>query len=90
MDILEEKEMISKEADVLRTLYQSWTDQMVANPNLTILNLRSMFDEWSQPALEPEDVSYKSDVVGGVEAIWALPTDADKSRVIQFTHGGGL
>jgi len=86
----EEKEMISKEADVLRALYQSWTDQMVANPNLTILNLRSMFDEWGQPALEPEDVSYKSDFVGGVETIWALPAGADKSKVIIYTHGGGF
>ena len=63
---------ISKEADTLRALYQSWTDQMVANPGLTIANLRSMFDEWGQPALEPENVTYKSDHVGGVEAIWAL------------------
>ena len=81
---------ISKEADALRALYQSWTDQMVANPNLTILNLRSMFDEWGQPALEPENVSYKSDHVGGVEAIWALPVGADTSRVIIYTHGGGF
>ena len=64
---------ISKEADALRAPYQSWTDQMVANPSLTILNLRSMFDEWGQPALEPENVSYKSDHVRGVEAVWALP-----------------
>jgi acetyl esterase/lipase len=81
---------ISEEADALRALYQSWTDQMVANPNLTILNLRSMFDEWGQPALEPENVSYKSDHIGGVEAIWALPAGADTSRVIIYTHGGGF
>ena len=55
---------ISREADTLRALYQNWTDQMVENPDLTIANLRSMFDEWWQPALEPENVSYKSDHVG--------------------------
>ena len=81
---------ISKEADTLRALYQSWTDQMVANPGLTIANLRSMFDEWGQPALEPENVTYKSDHVGGVEAIWALPVGADAKRVIVYTHGGGF
>lgn len=80
----------SKEADTLRSLYQSWTDQMVENPDLTIANLRSMFDEWGQPALEPENVSYKSDSTGGVEAIWALPVGADTSRVIVYTHGGGF
>ncbi len=81
---------ISTEAGVLRELYQSWADQMVANPNLTIANLRSMFDEWGQAALEPENVGYKSDHVGGVEAIWALPAGADTKRVILYTHGGGF
>ncbi|MGF3021887.1 alpha/beta hydrolase [Methylobacterium aquaticum] len=80
----------SKESDVLRALYQDWTDRMVADPNLSIANLRSMFDEWGQPALEPENVSYKSDRVGGVEAIWAFPADADRSKVIIYTHGGGF
>merc|ERR1712137_1124231 len=45
---------------------------------------------WGQPALEPENVSYKSDHIGGVEAIWALPVGADTSRVIVYTHGGGF
>jgi epsilon-lactone hydrolase len=80
----------SKQADVLRALYRDWTDRMVADPNLSIANLRSMFDEWGQPALEPEDVCYRNDRIGGVEAIWALPVGADRSRVIVYTHGGGF
>ena len=63
---------------------------MAADPNLSIANLRSMFDEWGQPALEPEGVCYKSDHLGGVETIWALPVGADASRVILYTHGGGF
>jgi len=81
---------ISKESNVLRDLYQDWTNRMTANPDLSIENLRSMFDEWGQPALEPENVRYKSDHVGGVEAIWALPDGADSSRAIIYTHGGGF
>jgi acetyl esterase/lipase len=80
----------SKQADVLRTLYQDWADRMVADPNLSIATLRTMVDEWGQPALEPENVCYKSDRLGGVEAIWALPVGADSSRVIVYTHGGGF
>lgn len=80
----------SKEADFLRALYQDWSDRMAADPNLSIANLRSMFDEWSQPTLEPENVCYRSDRLGGVEVIWALPADADTSRVIVYTHGGGF
>jgi monoterpene epsilon-lactone hydrolase len=80
----------SKQADFLRALYQDWTDRMVADPNLPIANLRSTFDEWGQPALEPQNVCYESDRLGGVEAIWALPVGADKSRAIIYTHGGGF
>jgi len=60
---------------------------MAANPNLTIADLRSLFDEWHQPTLEPEGVTYKSDVVAGVESIWALPVGADSSKVILYTQG---
>lgn len=80
----------SPEADFLRALYQSWSDRMAANPALTIADLRSLFDEWHQPTLEPEGVTYKSEVLAGVEAIWALPVGADTSKVILYTHGGGF
>lgn len=77
-------------AKMLRDLYQDWTNRMTADPNLSIANLRSMFDEWGQAALEPENVTYRSDRIGGVEALWALPIGADASRVIVYTHGGGF
>ena len=70
----------STEADFLRALYQSWGERMAANPGLTIADLRSLFDEWHQATLEPEGVTYKSDVVAGVESIWALPAGADSSK----------
>jgi acetyl esterase/lipase len=81
---------ISPEADYLRALYQSWSDRMAANPALTIADLRSLFDEWHLPTLEPEDVSYKSEALAGVECIWALPQGADAKKVILYTHGGGF
>lgn len=80
----------SSEADFLRALYQGWSDRMAANPAMTIADLRGLFDEWHQPNLEPEGVTYKSDTVAGVEAIWALPVDADTQKVILYTHGGGF
>ncbi|MBH2042351.1 MAG: alpha/beta hydrolase [Comamonadaceae bacterium] len=80
----------SSEADFLRALYQGWSDRMAANPAMTIAGLRGLFDEWQQPTLEPEGVTYKSDTVAGVEAIWALPLDADTKKVILYTHGGGF
>jgi len=63
---------------------------MAANPQLTIADLRDLFDEWHQPTLEPEGVTYKSDLLAGVEGIWALPQGADTNKVILYTHGGGF
>ena len=80
----------SPQSDFLRALYQSWSERMAANPALTIADLRSLFDEWHQPTLEPEGVTYKSDTLAGVEGIWALPQGADTKKVILYTHGGGF
>jgi monoterpene epsilon-lactone hydrolase len=80
----------STRSDLLRSLYQSWSERMAANPGLTIADLRSLFDEWHQPTLEPEGVTYKSDVLAGVEGVWALPLEADTKKVILYCHGGGF
>ena len=63
---------------------------MVANLNMTVADLRSLFDEWEKPTLEPEEVTYKSDTVGGVDVIWAYPIGCDQSKVLIYTHGGGF
>jgi monoterpene epsilon-lactone hydrolase len=81
---------ISSEADFLRTLYKGWSDRMAADPALTIGDLRSLFEEWHQATREPEGVTYKRSLLAGVEALWALPVDADLSKVILYTHGGGF
>ena len=80
----------SPESDFLRDLYADW-DQILNNtPELTTRLFRSIFDEWHQPTREPEDVTYKEEIVGGVPGIWALPVGADKSKVLLYTHGGGF
>jgi acetyl esterase/lipase len=78
------------QADFLVALYRSWSERMAVNPGYTLPDLRSIFDEWHQPTLEPENVAYKSDALAGVEALWALPVGADASKVILYTHGGGF
>ncbi len=73
----------------LRDLYLDWSEIM-ATSDLTMRLFRSIFDEWHQPTVEPEDVTYKEDSVGGVPGIWAFPIGADKSKVLLYTHGGGF
>lgn len=82
--------MTSSEPDFLKALYLDWSARMGANPNMTIPDLRALFDEWEKPTFEPEDVTYKSDIVGGVKGIWAYPIGCDKTKVMVYTHGGGF
>lgn len=82
--------MASEQSDFLRALYQNWSDRMASNPEMGLDDMRALFDEWGKATLEPEAVTYKNDNIAGVEAIWALPLEADKSKVLLFTHGGGF
>jgi epsilon-lactone hydrolase len=77
-------------ASYLRDLYQSWSERMTADPNMTIADLRDLFDEWHLPTLEPENVTYRSGSAAGVDVLWVLPVGADKTKVIIYTHGGGF
>ncbi|MBH0119661.1 alpha/beta hydrolase [Rhodococcus sp. CX] len=79
-----------EDRDVLRDLYAEWSEIMAANPELSVRLLRSLFDEWHQPTVEPEGVTYREDTVGGVPGIWCLPQGADASKVLLYTHGGGF
>lgn len=73
----------------LRDLYLDWSEQM-ATKELDMRLFRSIFDEWHQPTVEPEGVTYREEIVGGVPGIWALPLDANPSKVLVYTHGGGF
>lgn len=80
----------SADQDVLRDLYADWSQVMASTPDMSMRLFRAIFDEWHQPTVEPEDVTYREDVVGGVPGIWCLPKDADQSKVLLYTHGGGF
>ena len=80
----------SPESAALRNLYADWAQILAETPELTIRLYRSLFDEWHQPTIEPEDVTYAEEVVGDVPGIWTLPLDGDRSQVLLYTHGGGF
>ncbi|MET7761191.1 alpha/beta hydrolase [Streptomyces sp. NPDC005393] len=81
---------VSSESSALQVLYADWAQLMESTPDMSVRLLRSLFDEWHQPTREPEGVTYRKEVVGGVPGIWALPVDADPAKVLLFTHGGGF
>ncbi|QCP07262.1 alpha/beta hydrolase [Micrococcus luteus] len=74
----------------LEQLYSEWTELMTEYPTMNMRLFRAVFDEWHQPTVEPEGVTYREDVVGGVPGIWTLPEGADEKQVLVYTHGGGF
>lgn len=82
--------MASTESGFLEKLYRDWGDRMAGHPEMTLADMRALFDEWEKPTIEPEYVTYKATTVGGVPGIWATAIGCDKSKVMIYTHGGGF
>ena len=81
--------MASKESLALENLYRGWVAEMAANPNADVDELRRLFDHWGDVTAEPGGVDYIEVDAGGVPAMWALPKQADKTKVLLCSHGGG-
>ena len=81
--------MASKESFALEKLYRGWVAEMAANPNADVDELRRLFDHWGDVTAEPGGVDYIEVDAGGVPAMWALPKQADKTKVLLCSHGGG-
>ncbi|MBV1930954.1 MAG: alpha/beta hydrolase [Porticoccaceae bacterium] len=82
--------MASQQAHAIIDLYQGWKERMSANPDMTLDEIRDLFDEWGSITSEPADVEFHEATLAGVHGVWATPKGADKSRVVICCHGGGF
>ena len=76
--------------DRLGAIYAEWTEEFVANPEMSLRLMRWVFEDWQRATAEPEDVTYKSTELGGVPGILVTPLAADPTQVPVFLHGGGF
>jgi len=76
--------------DRLGAIYAEWTEEFVANPEMSLRLMRWVFEDWQRATAEPEDVTYKSTELGGVPGILVAPLAADPTQVLVFLHGGGF
>jgi len=81
--------MASKESAVLSDMYKQWVAGMAENPDMSIDDIRSVFEHWGDVTAEPGGVDYIEADDSPVPCLWAKPKHADASRVIVCTHGGG-
>ncbi len=83
-----------EEAHFLEKLYANWQSRMLDNPDYSMEDLRAIFEDWHKPALEPENVTYRTDSIAGVPVILALPPDHDglgsSGNIVIYGHGGGF
>jgi epsilon-lactone hydrolase len=76
--------------DRLGAIYAEWTEEFVANPEMSLRLMRWVFEDWQRATAEPEDVTYESTELGGVPGILVTPLAADPTQVLVFLHGGGF
>jgi acetyl esterase/lipase len=80
--------------DRLGAIYAEWTEEFVANPEMSLRLMRWVFEDWQRATAEPEDVTYKSTELGGVPGILVtnrpLRKPAPSLQKLVFLHGGGF
>ncbi|MEQ8233832.1 MAG: alpha/beta hydrolase [Gammaproteobacteria bacterium] len=81
--------MASPQAEAINELYRGWVATMAAKPDMSLDELRDMFEHWGDLTAEPEGVDYLEVDAGGVPAMWAVPKHCAQDRVALCTHGGG-
>ncbi len=81
--------MASKQSDSIKKLYGYWLEELGANPDMSLDELRGMFEHWGDITAEPTGIDYLEDECGGVPCMWAIPKACEQSRVLLCTHGGG-
>jgi acetyl esterase/lipase len=63
---------------------------LTASPaDLSLADLRAMYDSLGTMFPTPDDVAHERLEVGGVAAEWSVPPGAAKDRAILYLHGGG-
>jgi acetyl esterase/lipase len=82
--------MASQQAEAIVDLYKDWSGKLSMGGDMSIEQLRELFDHWGDLTSEPEGVEFHEATLAGVSGVWATPTDSDKSRVVICCHGGGF
>ena len=81
--------MASKEANTIKELYRGWVAAMSANPEMSLEEIRALFEQWGNITGEPGGVDYIEEECSGVPCMWAVPKGAQTDRILICLHGGG-
>lgn len=82
--------MSTHPTDPLGRMYAEWTEEFIANPDMSLRLMRWLFEDWQRVTTEPEGVTYRTTEIGGVPGILVTPLTADPAQMLVFLHGGGF
>jgi epsilon-lactone hydrolase len=80
--------MASKQSEQLAKFYATLRERS-SNPDLDLATVRDIVESIHTATKEPEDVTYAEADVGGVGALWCIPTDSEPDAVLLHNHMGG-
>jgi len=82
--------MTIQPTDPLGRMYAEWTEEFIANPDMSLRLMRWLFEDWQRVTTEPSEVTYETTELGGVPGILVTPLTAEPGQVLVFLHGGGF
>jgi hypothetical protein len=73
-------------SDPLADLYSGWKKTIADNPQISLEEIRNLFEHWGDVTGEPRCVDYLEVDAGGIEAMWAEPKKSANDRVLLCCH----
>jgi epsilon-lactone hydrolase len=81
--------MASRQSYQLVDLFKRLSGAIADNPNMSMGEMRAVFEHVGDATAEPNGVDYIEVGAAGVPAMWAVPKNCAKDRVLLCAHGGG-
>lgn len=73
----------------LDDLYRQWMQIIADNPEMTISDIRDLFEHWGDVTAEPGGIDYRLQSLENCQAMWIEPAGCQKDKVLLCAHGGG-
>ena len=79
----------SMSEELVAAIQQIRDQNLDAEPNLTLEQMRANMEERQQLLPLPDDVAFDSVTAGSVPAEWVTAPNSDQARAVIYFHGGG-
>lgn len=75
--------------DMLKQIYADWLRIIAEDPDISLDQIRGLFEHWGDVTTEPRGIDYSEGELGGIPGLWARPKGAPDTATLLCFHGGG-